>query len=143
MVEGVIAANCHKRVCHDVTSANRAAFFPQSSNLLSPPPPTSSSPAVAMDGPRRGIVRPSMDPYSHMRSGMAPPSSSMKKLTPSAFRQSLAGPQQPFLHSGPRQSLYPSQSLNVPPSASKMGNPAFGKTPMRKCVAYYRFEPVG
>lgn len=89
---------------------------------------------TTMDPPRRGTLRPSMDPYSNARSGLPAPMSTAKRLTPSVFRQSLAGPQQPL--GGPRQSLYPSQSLNVPQSASKMGNPAFGRTPMRKCVMF-------
>ncbi|KAI5123278.1 hypothetical protein M0805_009300 [Coniferiporia weirii] len=85
-----------------------------------------------MDSLRRGTMRPSMDPYGNARSGIPAPMTA-KKPTPAArLRQSFAGPQQ-FL-GAPRNSLYPSQSLNAPPSASKPGPSAFGRTPMRNSV---------
>ena len=66
-----------------------------------------------------------------MRGAMQPPMTIKKPASgPSRMRQSFAGPQQ-FL-GGPRLSLYPSQSINVPPSATKPGPSAYGKTPMRK-----------
>ncbi|THH04485.1 hypothetical protein EW145_g5494 [Phellinidium pouzarii] len=77
-------------------------------------------------------MRPSIDPYGNARSAIPAPLTA-KKPTPAArLRQSFAGPQQ-YL-GAPRNSLYPSQSLNVPPSASKPGPSAFGRTPMRNSV---------
>ncbi|EJD06000.1 uncharacterized protein FOMMEDRAFT_145334 [Fomitiporia mediterranea MF3/22] len=84
-----------------------------------------------MESTRR-TIRPSIDPFGNRQAGASgiPAPYTIKKPTPAArLRQSFAGPQQ-FL-AAPRNSLYPSQSLNVPPSASKPGPSSFGRTPMR------------
>ncbi|KAL5529070.1 hypothetical protein ACEPAG_5044 [Sanghuangporus baumii] len=90
-----------------------------------------------MESARRGIKRPSVDPYGNrqpMASGIPGPFTfTAKKPTPAVrLRQSFAGPQQ-FV-GPPRNSLYPSQSLNVPPSVSKSGPSSFGRTPMRNSI---------
>lgn len=65
-----------------------------------------------------------------MSSGIPAPFTAKKPTPAMRLRQSFAGPQQ-FL--GPtRNSLYPTQSLNVPSSASRPGPTPFGRTPMRK-----------
>ena len=86
--------------------------------------------------PARRTIRPSIDPSGNKQAGLGmssiPAPMTIRRPAPNMLRQSFAGPQQ-FL-GAPRTSMYPSSSLNVPPSATKPGPAAFGRTPMRKYV---------
>lgn len=84
-----------------------------------------------MDSVRRSI-RPSIDPFGSSRPGPSglPASTNSKAAAVSRFRQSIGGPQS-YLGAS-RQSLYSTQGLNVPPSTSKLGPMAYGRTPMRR-----------
>ncbi len=136
---------CQNAKCHRSDLTQARLFFPRLLNherRRSRPVSCTTRTTATMEPPRRGTLRPSTDPYSIARSGLPAPMSTVKKLTPSGFRQSLAGPTTTIPARGSSTELISKSESERAPKRVENGQPSVWKNATAKVRVAHQFRPA-